>query len=137
MEKRVKLLLVLTRLSDSMGKVVRARRPMARVSVKDSVKIFRKIKNRPVTKVKTFLKNLINQKNSIEGKFFTKAATEILDLIEEAEKNAESEGLDEERLFIKEATVNKGLRFYLPKSRWRHRGRRAKICQLNITLEER
>jgi ribosomal protein L22 len=118
-------------------KTATASRPLARVSLKDSVLIFKNIRNKPIKKAKAFLNDLINQKRSIEGKFYTKASKEILSLIEEAESNAESLGLDTERLFIKEAVASKSFRFFLPKSRWSHRGRKAKICQLKITLEER
>ena len=114
-----------------------ASRPMARVSLRDSVKIFKNIKNKPVKKAKMLLDDLINQKRDIDGKHYTSASKEILKLIEEAESNADSRELDRERLFIKEVTAGQGLRFMLPKSRFRHRGRKAKICQLKITVEER
>jgi len=114
-----------------------ARRPLARISLKDSVVIFRRIRNKPLSKVKRFLNDLLEKKISINGKYYTKACKEILNLIEEAESNAENLGLNKERLFLKEAVANKAFTFILPKSRWSHRGRRAKICQLKVTLEER
>lgn len=118
-------------------KTATAKRPIARISLKDSVEIFKEIRNKRASKAKRLLNDLIDQKRDIGGRYFTKASKEILDLIEGAEKNAESQGLNTENLFIKEATANKSFRFFLPKSRWTHRGRRAKICQLSITLEER
>jgi len=120
-----------------MGKTVTALRPTARVSLKDSVKIFRKIKGKQVEKAKKFLNDLINKKRDIEGKHYTGATKEILSLIEEAENNADSKNLDREKLYLKEGIVNKAFTYMLPKSRWSHRGRRAKISQLKITLEER
>ena len=120
-----------------MGKTAIARRPLARVSLKDSVVIFRQIKNKRVDKAKMFLNELIEQKKSLDGKYYTGACKEILDLLKSAESNAESLGLDTERLFIKRAVANKSFRFILPKSRWSHRGKKAKICQLEIELEER
>ena len=118
-------------------KTATAKRPMARVSVRDSVEILKNIRNKPVKKAKSLLNDLIDQKRSLDGKYYTGASKEILELIEQSERNAESQGLDTEKLFIKEAKADKGLRFFLPKSRWSHRGKRAKICQLAITLEER
>jgi len=118
-------------------KTATASRPMARISLRDSVTIFKNIKNKPVKKAKMLLDDLINQKRDIDGKHYTSASKEILKLIEEAESNADSRELDRERLFIKEVTAGQGLRFMLPKSRFRHRGRKAKICQLKITVEER
>jgi len=114
-----------------------ALRPTARVSLKDAVKVFRNIRNKNIEKVKNLLNDLINQKRDVGGKYYTGASKEILSLIEEAENNADSLGLDREKLFVKEAAVNKALTYMLPKSRWSHRGRKAKICQLKITLGER
>lgn len=120
-----------------MAKTVSASRSNARVSLRDSVLIFKKIRNKPVKKVKMLLNDMINQKRNLNGKYYTGASKEILSLIEEAENNAESFGLDRERLFIKEAAADKAFTFMLPKSRWSHRGRRAKICQLKVVLGER
>ncbi len=120
-----------------MTKTVSASRPNARVSLKDSVVIFKKIRNKPVKKVKMLLNDLINRERDLNGKYYTGASKEILSLIEEAENNAELLGLDRERLFLKEAVANKAFAFMLPKSRWSHRGRRAKICQLKVVLGER
>jgi len=118
-------------------KTVTASRPMARVSLKDSATIFKNIRNKPVKKAKALLNDLMSQKRSIDGKYYTVVSKEILGLIEEAENNADSLELDREKLFIEEATANQSFRFMLPKSRFTHRGRRAKICQLKITLGER
>ena len=120
-----------------MTKTATASQSMARVSLRDSTKIFKNIRNKPVKKIKMFLNDLINEKRDIDGKHYTGASKTILDLIEQAENNADSLGLDRERLFLTKATANQGLRFMLPKSRFSHRGRKAKICQLEVTLEER
>lgn len=120
-----------------MKKTATAKRSIARVSLRDSVRIFKNIRNKPVKKVKMFLNDLIKQKRDIDGKYYTGASKAILNLIEEVENNADSQGLDRERLFIKEAVANQSFRFMLPKSRWSHRGRKAKLCQLSITVEER
>jgi len=116
---------------------VTASRPTARVSLRDSVLIFKNIRNKSVKKVKGLLNDMINQKRNLNGKHYTGASKEILSLIEEAENNAESLGLDTEKLFVKEAVANKAFTYMLPKSRWSHRGKRAKICQLKIIIEER
>ena len=120
-----------------MVKIATASRPIARISLKDAVSIFKNVRDKPVKKVKDFLNGLINEKRDIQGKHFTGASKEILSLVEEAETNAESLGLDTEKLFVKEAVANKSFTYMLPKSRYSHRGRRAKLCQLKITVEER
>ena len=114
-----------------------ASKPTARVSLKDSVKILRNVRNKPVEKAKAFLNDLINQKRDIDGKYYTGACKAILELIEEAENNADSLGLGREKLFVKEAVANQTFRYMLPKSRYSHRGKKAKLCQLKINLEER
>jgi ribosomal protein L22 len=120
-----------------MTKTATASRPIARISLKDALTILKNVRKKPVNKVKVFLNDLINEKRNIKGKHFTGASKEILKLVEEAETNAESLGLDTERLLLKSAVANKSFTFMLPKSRYSHRGKRAKICQLKITLEER
>jgi len=118
-------------------KTIISSRPLARVSLKDSNTIFQKIRNKPIKKSKTLLNQLLDQKINIDGRYFTKASKEILELIEDAEKNADAKGLNTDKLFVKQAVANKSFRYYLPKSRFSHRGRRAKICQLKIIIEER
>lgn len=120
-----------------MAKTATASRSIARISLRDAVTIFKNVRKKPVNKVKALLNDLINEKRSIQGKHFTGASKEILRLVEEAEANAESLGLDTEKLFLKEAVANKSFTYMLPKSRYSHRGKRAKLCQLKITVEER
>jgi large subunit ribosomal protein L22 len=118
-------------------KTATALKPLARVSLKDSVIVMKYLRKKPVEKAKAFLNDLIDQKRDIDGKYYTGASKAILELLEEAEANADSLGLDREKLFVKEAVANQAFRFILPKSRWSHRGKKAKLCQLKITLEER
>lgn len=120
-----------------MARTATASRSLARISLRDSITILKNVRKKPVNKVKAFLNDLINEKRNIRGKHFTGASKEILRLVEEAEANAESLGLDTEKLFLKEAVANKSFTYMLPKSRWSHRGKRAKLCQLKVTVEER
>jgi len=120
-----------------MKKIAEASKPLARVSLKDSAVIFANIKNKSTKKAKQLLNDLLTQKKSIDGKYYTKASKEILTLVEDAEKNAEAKDLNVDKLFIKEAIVGKAFRFMLPKSRFSHRGRQAKICRLKMKVEER
>lgn len=118
-------------------KTVITSRPLAKISLKDSITLFKNVKNKPVAKAKTMLNELLSEKRKLEGRYFTKASKEILDLIEDCEVNAEAKGLDKEKLFVKNCTASKSFGFMLPKSRYSHRGKRAKICQLKLELEER
>ncbi len=114
-----------------------ASKPNARVSMKDSILLFNQIRNKPVSKAKLLLNSLIEQKRNLNGRYYTLVSKEILGLLNDAEANAESLGLDTEKLFIKNASANKTFTFMLPKSRFSHRGRKAKISSLEVTLEER
>ncbi len=119
-----------------MIKTATASRPLAKVSIRDSIKILKYVRNKPVKKAKVFLNGLISEKTDINKKHYTGASKEILKLVEEAESNAEGLGLDTERLMIREAVANKSFTYMLPKSRYSHRGRKAKLCQLKVTLVE-
>ena len=118
-------------------KIAITSKPLARISSKDSEVLFRNIKNKPVQKAKNLLNQLLEQKKNIQGRYFTKASKEVLALIEDCEANAEAKGLDKDKLFVKTAQSSKSFGFMLPKSRYTHRGKRAKICQLKLELEER
>ena len=109
----------------------------ARISLKNSLIICKKIRGKNVEKAKSFLENLINRKISIEGKYYTNAAKKILEVLKNAEANALKKGLNLERTFIKIAKADKGEKFIRPKSRWRFRGREAKSTHITIIVEER
>ncbi len=111
-------------------------KPIAKVSIKDSIKILKYVRNKPVKKAKAFLNGLITEKMDIDRKHYTGASKEILDLIEDAENNAEALGFDSDKLLIKEIVANQAFRYMLPKSRYSHRGKKAKLCQLKVTLVE-
>ncbi len=119
-----------------MTKTSTVSKPLAKVSIKDSIKVLKYVRNKPVVKAKAFLNGLISEEMDIDGKHYTNASKEILRLMEEAESNAEALGLDTEKLLVKEAVVNQALRYMLPKSRYSHRGKKAKLCQLKITVVE-
>ena len=109
----------------------------ARVSLKHSLVLCKKISGLKLGKAKKFLEDLIEKKVSIDGKYYTKASETLLDLLKSAEANAKQKGLNLERVFIKVAKADKGRRLILPKSRFKFRGRKAKVTNLKIVLEER
>jgi len=113
-------------------------RVTARVSLKHSIEIAKAIRGKNIDKALKFLNNLIERKVKLPcGRYHPTAAKEIRDLIENAKANAENKGMSTEKLFIKEIKTNKGPTFRRPRSRWKLRGRRAKICHLEVTLGER
>ncbi|MEM5882919.1 MAG: uL22 family ribosomal protein [Candidatus Aenigmatarchaeota archaeon] len=109
----------------------------ARISLKHSTIICKEIKNKKVDKAKKFLEMLIDKKISLDGKYYTKAAKQILEILKSAEANAKVKNLNPEKLFVKIAKADKGRVFIRPKSRWRFRGRKAKVTRIEIILGER
>ncbi|MBU5689943.1 MAG: uL22 family ribosomal protein [Candidatus Aenigmatarchaeota archaeon] len=120
-----------------MDKTAKAKRTNARVSMKDANVIFKKLRRKKLEKAKAFLQRLIDKKEDIDGKYYTGACKVILELLEDVQANAEAKNLDTEKLFIKKLAANKSFTFVLPKSRITHRGRRAKMCHLEVEVEER
>lgn len=107
----------------------------ARVSQKSSILVCRKVTGMRSDKAKRLLENMLIQKESLDGKFYTNVSGEILKLINSAEKNAESKGLDTERLFV-HASAHRGFTMYTPRGLKRRREQR-KVTNLQVVLEQR
>jgi ribosomal protein L22 len=120
-----------------MDKTAIARKTNARASLKDANVVFKKIRRKKLNKAISFVEELISRKKNINGKYYTGACKAILELLKDVKANALAKGLDEDRLFIKRLVANKSFTFILPKSRITHRGRRAKLCHLEVEVEER
>lgn len=114
-----------------------ARIENARISFKDSKIICRKIKNWKLSKAKDFLQDLLDEKKNIDGKYHTKAAEKILELLTNVEANSFYNGLDNERLFIYSIKSDKGRTFYRPRSKNNRRGERAKMTHLEVIVGEK
>jgi large subunit ribosomal protein L22 len=108
-----------------------------RISIKHALPIVREIKGKPLKKAKRFLNDLIEQRVSLNGKYYTKAAKNILLVLNSAEANAKQKDLNIEKLFVKMAKADKGYKFIRPKSRSKFAGRKAKVTHVTIILGER
>lgn len=71
-----------------------------RISRKAAVKLCRVISRKPLKRAERLLDNLLGKKQSLRGKYHTKAAAEIKSLIESCRKNAEFLGMEAEKLFV-------------------------------------
>ncbi|MCX8179494.1 MAG: hypothetical protein N3E38_02015 [Candidatus Aenigmarchaeota archaeon] len=120
-----------------MEKVAIAKKRNARISKKDANTVFKKLRGKKLDKAMRFVEELLAKKRNIHGRYYSKACKTILELFKDVKSNAEVKGLDTQRLFIKRLVANKSFTFNLPKSRVTHRGRRAKMCHLEIEVEER
>ncbi|MEM5814976.1 MAG: uL22 family ribosomal protein [Candidatus Aenigmatarchaeota archaeon] len=113
-----------------------ARTRNSRISFKNAVKICKFLKNKNLKKAKTFLENVLKQKESYNGKYYIKATKEFLSLLKSVEANAKKKGLNLEKLYIKVIKADKGETIYLPK-RAKFVPRRAKTTHLTLIVEER
>ena len=105
------------------------------ISGKSSVVICRKITGMRSDRAKQLLQNLVSQKQSLDGRFYTNASKEILNLISSAEKNADSKGLDTEKLYV-HASAHKGFSFFRPRG-WKRRREQRKVTNLQVVLVQR
>jgi large subunit ribosomal protein L22 len=71
-----------------------------KISTKKAAKICRIIRGKKLTQVKRLLDDLLTEKRSISGKYYTKAAKQIKMLLESCEKNADFLGLNTDALFV-------------------------------------
>ena len=118
-------------------KTATAKETGAPVSFKHSQIICKEIKGRKVDKAKRILEEVLKEKKSLDGKYYTKTVEKFLDIIKSAEANAKQKNLAVEKLFIKNVTADKGEATYRAKTRWNLRGRRQKSSNIEIVVEER
>jgi len=106
-----------------------------RISTKSSVAVCRAISRKNLEKAKKLLQDLIDKKRSVGGKYYTNASREILRLVKSAEANAESGGLDLNRLVIF-ASAHQGFTFMRPR-RLKMRRTRRKMTNIQVVLQQK
>ena len=106
-----------------------------RISNKSSVTVCRAVRGMSLDKGKLFLANLLLRKENIGGKYYTNVAKELSGLLSSAASNAEFKGLDPAKLHI-HVSAHKGYSFRRPR-RFKMRGERRKITNIQLVLEER
>ncbi|MBI4010336.1 MAG: hypothetical protein HY361_04090 [Candidatus Aenigmarchaeota archaeon] len=109
----------------------------AKISFKSSLVLSGELKGLKADKAEQFLNNLLDQKVSIEGKYYPNVTKVYLEVLKSAEANARQKNLDTEKLFVKIAKADKARKFVRPKSRFKFRGREGKATNVEIVLEER
>lgn len=105
------------------------------ISAKDSVAISRAITGMNLAKAKAFLLGMLSGKRSVDGKYHTKAAFEIMKLLNSAESNAEFKGLNADNMIV-HASAHEGYTFFRPRRFKMHRTRK-KVTHVQVILEER
>lgn len=114
-----------------------ARAVDARISTKHSMAICKELRGKRLENAKALLEDMSMGKRNIAGKYYTKASTLLLEILNSAGANAMQLGMDAEKLVIAVAKPNKGRIFMRPRTRAKLRGRAAKSTNIEIILEER
>lgn len=109
----------------------------ARISFKQSMILSDLVVGKKLDKAKSTLENLIDRKTSLQGKFYPKTASKLLEMLTTVEANAKVKKLDTNKLYVKKFKADKGIVFMRPRSRFRLRARRAKSATLELVVEER
>ncbi len=105
-----------------------------RISRKNSTVVCREISGKTLPKAITFVEWLVRGEQNLDGKHYTNAAKEILQMLKSAENNAEFKGLEAERLIVN-ASAHQGFRFLRPR-RFKMRRQRRKVTNIQLVLQE-
>ncbi|RLI96237.1 MAG: hypothetical protein DRO99_04790 [Candidatus Aenigmatarchaeota archaeon] len=106
-----------------------------RISTKHSVAVCRAITGTTLARAKRLLQNILDEKVSLDGKYYTSTVNEVMGLLNVAESNAESKGLDTEKMVV-HASAHRGFNYRTPR-RFKLARRTARMTNLQIVLEER
>jgi ribosomal protein L22 len=104
------------------------------ISTKHAIKICREINRMKFKDAKKFMEDLVDERISIERKYYRKAAKEILNFLNSVEQNAKAKNLEPENMevFI---SAHKG-ETTLRGRRKRSFGMRLKMSNLQISLKK-
>jgi len=135
--------------------VARARGVEVPISPKKTYEIMNAIRGRSVERARTILEDAIALRKAIPfrrynqetahhtgtgpGRYATKVAKNILQVLENAEENAEYEGLDADRLFVKVAASARGRirKASMPRAHGRATPWNEQMTNIEIVLAER
>ncbi len=126
-----------------------------RVSYKDTVEVLNAIRGKRLEEAVKVLNDIVNMRKPIpykrfnrkvghkkaiaSGRFPVKAAKAVLEVLENAEANAEYKGLDTTRLWVVHAAAHKGpkIKGYMPRAFGRATPWFEQLVHIEIGLEER
>jgi ribosomal protein L22 len=106
-----------------------------KLSTKNSELVCGQIRGKTLVKSKALLQRLVDRTDSIKGRYYTNATTEILALLNSAENNAEVKGLKKDRLIVN-ASAHQGYNVYRPR-RFKLRRQQRKVTHIQVVLEEK
>jgi large subunit ribosomal protein L22 len=106
-----------------------------RISGKHSMALCSEISGKTLPKARAFVERLLSKKQSLDGKYYTKASGEMLELLKSAENNVEFKGLDAERMIVS-ASAHQGFRFMRPR-RFKLRRQQRKVTNVQLVLVQK
>lgn len=106
-----------------------------RISSKNAEIVCRAIRKKKLSVARRLLEGLVDGTRDLRGKYYTKAAAEILGLLGSCEKNAENLGLDKGRLFV-HASASEGTHMRRGRRKASF-GSRMKMTNVEVMLIER
>ena len=104
-----------------------------RISNKNSQILCKEISGRPLHKALALMERVVNKEQSLDGKYYSNASAEILNLLKSAVNNAEAKGFEAERLIVK-ASAHEGFRFFRNR-RFKMRRQRRKVTNVQLVLQ--
>lgn len=106
-----------------------------RISTKSSVVVCRAISGLQLIKAESLLEGMVSGKRHLNGKYYTKTAEGILNIVGNAKNNADSKGMDPDSMIVK-ASAHKGFRLWTPR-RFKLARTKAKNTNIQVVLEAR
>jgi len=105
------------------------------ISEKDAEIICAVIRGKKLSTVRRLLNDIVDERRSLKGKYYTFATTEILQLLESCAANARSKGMDEGKLFV-HASAHHGVNVRRRRKKAKF-GSRLKRTHVELMLLER
>lgn len=106
------------------------------ISLKNSIKVCKAINRKKFADAKKILKDLIDKKKSLRGKYFTKTAKEITKILNQIENNARNKKLDPDAMFLF-ISAHKGPTMHRARRKWRRFGSKLKMCHVQAVLSDK
>ncbi len=105
------------------------------ISSENSIIVCKVLNRKKFEDAKKLLENIVNKKDSIKGRYFTKTSTEILKLLNQLESNARAQNVDASslNLFI---SAHKGSTMYRGRRDRRH-GIQLKSAHIQAVLSDK
>jgi len=105
------------------------------ISSENAIIVCKVLNRKKFSDAKKLLENIVNKKDSIKGRYFTKTSTEILKLLNQLESNARAQNVDASslNLFI---SAHKGPTMYRGRRDRRH-GIQLKLAHIQAVLSDK